>query len=308
VAVPIVPPTGTQYEIRAGEISAVVTQVGGGLRALRAADRDLVAGFPADRERPLYRGSVLAPWPNRVGDGRYRWNGRDQQLSLTEPDRRSALHGLVCWSSWEPVDVTGTSAELATRIWPQPGYPHLLDLRVRYWVDERGLHWQLDALNVGEAVAPYGCSVHPYLVPGAGRVDDWTLTLPAARYLEVDPDRLLPRDLRDVTGTSFDLRRGGGLRGLSIDHAFTDVAAEPDGLARVVARSEDGTGVVLEWDPATLPWVQLHTADRPEPDLDRSGLAVEPMTCPPNALQTGAGLIALAPGQRHSARWRIGPV
>jgi aldose 1-epimerase len=299
-------PTGTQHELRAGDVEAVVTEVGGGLRSLRIGGHDLVVGFAADEPRPVYRGSVLAPWPNRVGDGRYHWDGREQQLALTEPDRLTALHGLVCWSSWTAVEAAGDSVVLTTRIWPQPGYPHQLDLRVAYQATPTGLRWQLDAENTGSTAAPYGCSVHPYLVAGPGRVDDWRLTLPASRVLDVDPDRLLPRGSRPVTGTPLDFRTGAGLRDVQVDHAFTDVAAGRDGLARAVLHAADGAGVELEWDPAVLPWVQVHTADRPEPELDRVGVAVEPMTCPPNAFQSGEGVIRLEPGDGHSAEWRIG--
>ncbi len=138
-------PTGTQYELRAAGAQAVVTEVGGGLRLLRVDGQDLVAGFAPELPRPVYRGSVLAPWPNRVGDGRYTWNGRTEQLALTEPDRLHALHGLVCWTPWALVDRTPDSVVLGTRIWPQPGYPHLLDLQVGYTLDGAGLTWRLDA-------------------------------------------------------------------------------------------------------------------------------------------------------------------
>ena len=144
---------------------------------------------------------------------------------------------------------------------------------------------------------------------GAGRVDDWTVTLPAERWLAVDADRLLPERVHDVAGTPFDLRRARSLRGAEIDHALTRLVPGPDGLVRAVLRAgEEGGGVVLEWCADDLPWVQVHTADRPEPELHRSGLAIEPMTCPPDAFTTGEDVVRLAPGGRHSARWVIRPL
>lgn len=298
-------PTGTQIRLCAGDVEAVVTEVGGGLRRLRKAGRDLVAGFPADRLRPVYRGAVLAPWPNRVGGGTYTWDGREHRLPLTEPDRGNALHGLVAWSPWSPVRVDASSAVLTTRIRPQPGYPFQVDLTVTYEVASTGLTWRLDAVNTGVDDAPYGASVHPYLVAGAGRVDDWTLTLPADRWLAVDAGRLLPQRLHDVAGTPFDLRYPRSLRGVQIDHAFTRLGPGPDGLVRAELRAGDGGGVALEWSADELPWVQIHTADRPEPELHRSGLAVEPMTCPPNAFVSGEDVVRLRPGTGHSVRWAI---
>ena len=70
----------------------------------------------------------------------------------------------------------------------------------------------------------------------------------------------------------------------------------------------DGLGAEVVWDPAVLPWVQVHTADRPEPELDRAGLAVEPMTCPPDALNSGTGVVRLARGESASASWTIRPL
>ncbi|MGY2078632.1 aldose 1-epimerase family protein [Modestobacter sp. SYSU DS0657] len=299
-------PTGAQHELEADGVHAVVTEVGGGLRSLRIDGRDVVAGFDPGRPRPVYRGSVLAPWPNRVGGGRYRWNGRDQQLALTEPDRRTALHGLLCWTPWTLVERTPRSVVLAARVWPQLGYPHQLDVQVGYTVQAAGLRWQIDAVNTGAEPAPYGCSVHPYLVAGPGRVDDWTFTLDAGRWLAVDDEQLLPLDERPVEGTPFDFRAGRRLGDVQVDHAFTGVRAGADGAARAELRAADGGGVAMVWDPAALPWVQVHTADRPEPELDRAGLAVEPMTCPPDALRTGQDLVTLAPGEEHSAWWWIG--
>lgn len=297
-------PSGEQFELRAGHTCAVVTEVGAGLRLLRVGDRDLVAGYPADRMCPVSRGAVLAPWPNRIRDGRYPWEGHELQLPLTEPGRGNALHGLVSWLPWTPVFRAEDAVGLGCRVWPQPGYPFQLELTATYRLAGDGLYWQLDARNLGPEAAPYGCAVHPYLLGGPGRVDDWTLTLPAERFLEVDTDRLLPVGLRPVEGSSFDFRSTAPLRGVVIDHAFTGVRADRDGLARAAVRSPEG-GVVVEWDPAVLPWVQVHTADRPEPELDRAGLAVEPMTCPPDAFRSGDGLVRLEPGETHSAWWRI---
>ncbi|MGY1653581.1 aldose 1-epimerase family protein [Geodermatophilus sp. SYSU D01119] len=300
------PPTGRQVHLRAGDVTAVVTEVGGGLRRLRLGDRDLVAGFDAADLRPVFRGSVLVPWPNRIGEGRYRWAGREEQLALTEPDRRTALHGLLCWTRWEVHDPSPDAVSLGARVVPQPGYPHRLDVVVTYRVHEDGLSWRLEAENTGGTAAPYGCSVHPYLVAGPGRVDDWTLTLRAAEYLEVDPGRLLPVGRRPVDGTALDSRRARTpLAGVAVDHAVTAVAPEADGSARAEVRCADGSGVALEWDPRALPWVQLHTADRPEPELHRAGLAVEPMTCPPDAFRSGEDVVVLEPGGRHAAEWRI---
>ncbi len=279
----------------------MVTEIGGGLRELTVAGRHLVQGFPAGSPRPLFRGSVLAPWPNRVADGRYRFAGIDQQLALTEPDRGHALHGLACWSSWQLQDRTSSSVLLATRVGPQAGWPHLLDLVVGYSLTPRGLRWSLEVGNAGPTPAPWGCGVHPYLRAGAGRVDDWDVQLDAVQVLQVD-ERLLPRELTDVAGTELDLRRRRPMSGLALDHAYTGLGP---GRASVTLRAPEGTGVAMSWAAGALPWVQLYTCDRPDPREHRVGLAVEPMTCPPDAFNSGAGLIVLQPAERRSWDWEI---
>ena len=296
-------PTGQQHELVLDDVRAVVTEVGGGLRSLSVAGRELVVGFPAHAPRPLYRGSVLAPWPNRGAGARYAFAGHAQQLALTEPDRGNALHGLTCWSGWGLLDRTPSSLRLGVRIWPQQGWPHLLDVVVGYELTPAGLRWTVEGTNPGDAAAPWGSSVHPYLVAGPGRVDDWELELDAAQVLAVDDERLLPTGLVDVGTTELDLRTRRSLRGVGIDHAYTGLGAADRATARVWAA--DGSGVAMHWSAADLPWVQVHTADRPDPADDRVGLAIEPMTCPPDALNSGTDVVVLQPGDVHSASWEI---
>ncbi|SDG99917.1 aldose 1-epimerase family protein [Klenkia brasiliensis] len=293
-------PTGAQHELVRGDVRAVVTEVGGGLRELTVAGRPLVAGFGVDEARPLFRGSVLAPWPNRVGGGRYAFAGEEQQLVVTEPERGHALHGLVCWSPFTVLDRTASSARLGTRIWPQPGWPHLLDVVVGYELTDTGLRWTVEGANAGAAPAPWGSSVHPYLVAGEGGVDDWELELAAGQVLTAGPGQL-PTGLVEAAGAGLDLR-ARALRGLEVDHAFTGFGAGRT-TARVWAPS--GTGVAVHWDAAQLPWAQVYTCDRPGTPAHRGGLAVEPMTCPPDALNSGTDLVVLDPGARHTATWEV---
>lgn len=300
----MVHPHGEQWPLAAAGYTATITEVGATLRELSYDGRPLVAGFGADQIRPVYRGAVLAPWPNRIADGTYEFDGVRHQLALTEPARSNALHGLVAWVPWNLVDHSPHRVVLGHRLFPQDGYPFRLDLRVAYELSDAGLTVELEATNVGDAAAPYGCAPHPYLVAGPGRVDDWTLELPAAEYLEVTPDRLLPVKVSSVEGTPFDFRTPRTIGTTFIDHAFTRIAFEADGKAHARLRCGDGTGVEMTWDE-TCPWVQVHTADRPEPDLHRSGLAVEPMTCPPDAFNSGTDLVVLQPGEHHTARWVI---
>jgi aldose 1-epimerase len=301
----LTPASGRQVEIAAGPYQACIASVGASLRLLRHDGRDLVVPFPAHSIRPLYRGATLAPWPNRIIDGRYRYDGQTQQLSITEVDRHHALHGLVIWHDFEVVEWQKTSAELHSSIPAQTGYPHQIDVDVRFVIGESGLITTVTGTNRGETTAPWGTSGHPYLVAGPGKVDDWILELPASRVLTVSAERLIPQGLVAISDEpDLDFRSPRRVNDTFIDHAFTDLIRDSDGIATVRLTTQTGDGVAMTWD-SVCPWVQIHTGDRPEPSDDRIGLAVEPMTCAPDAFNSGQGLVHLEPGATHSASWRL---
>lgn len=313
-----VPVSGSQFELVAGEYRATIASVGATLRRLTFAGRDLVVPFAEDEVRPFFRGAVLAPWPNRVIDGRYSFDGEARQLSLTEPARGHALHGLAAWLDWQPVDDEATRpadrVSLRTVVEAQPGYPHRIALTTTYSLDENGLTTTVEAVNTGDSAAPYGTGPHPYLVAGPGRVDEWFLDLPASDVFTFTGERLIPDALVDVATAddgTFDFRDPRPIGSTFIDHAFTsltsdddtdDAAATPTFTVRVL--TADGSGAAITWG-AELPWVQVHTADQPVAELDRIGLAVEPMTCPPDAFNSGTDLVVLAPEGSHAASWTI---
>ncbi len=303
-----VPLSGTQLTIDHGEYSATIASIGASLRTLRWQGRDLVVPFNADEVRPAYRGAILAPWPNRVVDGIYRHEGVAYQLPLTEPARGHALHGLVVWNDWLVENTAADRVTLGTTVVPSDGYPHRLALTVTYSLTDDGLTTTISVRNVGASVAPYGSGPHPYLSAGVGKVDDWILELPASAYLEVTADRLIPVGVAGVeTNPTFDFRAQRQIGDTFIDHAFTALRRKPSGTVAVTLTTSGGEGVRMSWG-SELPWLQVHTADRPEPEPNRIGLAVEPMTCPPDAFSSGEDLVRLRSGESHMASWTIAAI
>ncbi|RZS91350.1 aldose 1-epimerase [Motilibacter rhizosphaerae] len=302
-------PSGEQFRIESAGYVAEVTEVGGALRALSADGRPLVRGWSAERMMPMYGGALLAPWPNRIGDGAYSFRGVEAQAAMNEPaPRLTALHGLVAWLPWRAVEVEPDRLTLTVPLWPSPAYPWHLECTVTYAVGPDGLTWTLAARNEGDSAAPYGASVHPYFVAApSGQVDGWRFELPAASFLDVDEERLLPREVLPVEGTDFDFRTARTVGSTFVDHAFTDLEFDAEGRTSMRLLGPDGAGVQLGWD-RSCPWVQVHTADRPEPEFDRTGLAVEPMTCPPDAFRTGTDVVVLEPGQEHAVTYRVAAV
>ena len=296
-----------EWQLTSSGYRAVISAVGATVRQLTYRGRDLVVPFDAGAVRPFYRGALIAPWPNRIADGRYTFDGRDFQVPLNEVDRSHALHGLVHWNRWEAVEALPDSVVLRTAVVPQDGYPFAIDLLAEYMVASRGLTGRLTATNIGSSPAPYGCCPHPYLVAGTSPLDEWQLSMPAATRLEVD-ERLIPVGTRPVDDVDCDFRTPSVIGAREIDHAFADLVTDDGGSVAVqLLDPAHGTGVELSFG-SWAPWVQIHTADRPEPVNNRVGLAVEPMNCPPNAFNAPQGPPVLESGATHVAQWTISAI
>lgn len=300
-------PTGDQFEIQGGGYRAVVTEGGATLRRLEHGGRPLLDGFAEDAVPSGGRGQVLMPWPNRIRDGGYSFDGRDLQLPLTDLARGHASHGLVRWTAWTVAEHAPHAVSLGYRLMAQTGYPWTLDLRVRYELSEAGLVVTQAARNRSGSPAPYAQGAHPYLVVGDGPVDRLRLTLPAATRVLVD-DRLIPVGREPVAGTAYDFRAGRPIGTTVLDHAFTDLARDPEGRATAeLSDPASGQGVAL-WVDEHHEWLQIYSADDVKSTARRS-LAVEPMTAPADAFRSGEGLLVLAPagssGDAVSASWGI---
>ena len=295
---PDVCPSGEQHEIAAGGYRAVVTECGAGLRVLEHDGRPVVVGYGEDEQCASGRGQLLLPWPNRIRDGRYTFDGRDLQLPLTEVAKGHASHGLTRWESWSVRGRSTDGVELGYRLMSRPGYPWTLDLTASYRLSAGGLAVAVTAVNHGTTPAPYAAGAHPYLTAGTGDLDPWELHLPAATALVTD-ERLVPTAEVDVAGTPIDFREPRVIGGQLLDTAFGGLDRDADGWAEVRLRGDHE--VVLRMDGHHR-WVQAFTG----PPGRRDGLAVEPMTAPPNAFATGDDLLRLDPGEPLTVRWTLG--
>ncbi|HTF06773.1 MAG TPA: aldose 1-epimerase family protein [Asanoa sp.] len=296
-----VPLSGEQYEITAGPVRATVVAAGGGLRELHHGDRALVLGYDADEPVPGGAGQLLMPWPNRVAGGRYRFAGEEHRLVLTEPT--NAVHGLVRWATWTVDERATDRIVLRHRMHSQPGYPHVLDLAVTYQVSADGLRCRMSATNVGSRPAPYGHGAHPYLTVGLP-LDECVATVPAERVALFD-ERSLPVGITNVGEQDADLRHPRALAGRAWHYAYTDLVRDEAGRDwSRLAPAVGGPGVAL-WVDEGFGWLQVYSGDGLPPGLSRRGLAIEPMSCPPDAFNSGIGLVVLAPGERCDGEWGI---
>ncbi|MGW9167478.1 aldose 1-epimerase family protein [Agromyces sp. NPDC055658] len=299
-------PTGEQFELEtttsSGEIRATVTAVAAGLRSLSINGIDLVPAYGEDQSPPMGAGIVLAPWPNRIRDGRWSHDGVDHQLAITEPARGNAIHGLLRYTEYSAVDRERDSVTLAARIYPQLGYPFLLGTAVHYELVADGLRVTHFVENLGADTAPVALGTHPYLKIGGVRTEDLVLRLDAASHIEVD-ERLLPTGEVPVDGTEWDFREGRRVGDVQLDDAFGELASD-DGQVLHTLTAPDGRSVSV-WADDEFGYVQVYTSREYPGEGGDVAIAIEPMTAPAEAFNSGRGLRWLGPGEEWQLSWGI---
>jgi aldose 1-epimerase len=299
------PPSGHQYAIAHGSSRAEITQVGATLRTYSVDGRNVVDGFGIDERASDGRGQVLAPWPNRLTDGRYQYGGHDCQAPINEPSQNTAIHGLVRWLDWSLVAHELASVTLSCAVRPQPGYEWQLHLEVTYTLDRAGLTVTLRAVNVSAERAPFGVGFHPYLTLGTPSIDRLDLTLPATTYRDPDGPSGQP-EMVPVTAMPWDFTRPSRIATTQLDTAFGGLVRGGDGRAVARVQDLDGGRALELWVDDTYRYLMVYTADGVgPPERRRKAIAIEPMTCPPDALRSGTDLILLDPGGSWRGSWGL---
>jgi aldose 1-epimerase len=288
----------TELGLHRGEQSAVVSTTGGRVVSYAVAGVEILAGAE-NPERFAYRGALLAPWPNRVAGGRWTWQGSELQLPINDPDAGAALHGLVYDEPWTVERSDDAAVTLGLELAPKPGYPFRLAMQVSYELADNGLACALTATNAGDAPAPVGLGVHPY-VAAPDLVDELVVTIPADTLLATDAS-WQETGRRPVDEAGADFRAGRLLGSQELDAAFADVRHDSAGRTKASVDLPDGRTVVV-WSGATCRWWLLYTGHTLPPADFRRSLAVEPMTCPPNAFNSGE-IDILEPGNALRLDW-----
>lgn len=295
--------TGRQFTIAAGEHEATVVEVGAGLRRYAHRGVDVTFTYGDGDLPPKGCGAVLVPWPNRLRGGSYTFDGVAYQLALSDPATGNASHGLGRWERWAPVRQDTSAVTLALDIVPQTGWPFEVRVEVTYALDaEHGLGVTAVARNTGSVRAPFGAGFHPYLSTRGHGLAEVKVRLPAHDRLVLD-EANVPVGTQPVSGTPYDLRRGRRLGALRMDDGFAGLTTE-DGRGAVEVWTRSGGAQV--WFDESFRFLQVFT-----PDLvagGQPGVAVEPMTCPADAFNSGTGLMVLPPGGSWTGSWGIQPL
>lgn len=299
-----IPVGGTEWVLRHGDQEVVLVEVGGGIRRYTAGGVDVLDGYERGELPPGCRGQVLAPWCNRIRDGKYTFEGHEQQLDISEPATDCALHGLFRWVPFVADEVGPDVLVLSGTVHGRTGYPFTVVLTTRYALSDAGLTVTHTAHNVGDASAPFSLATHCYVHVG-DRVDDQLLTVPAATWIPTD-DRLLPLPARPVEGTGYDFRAGRVLGSMVLDTAFTDLERGPDGVVSATVTAPDGHGVRI-WGGASFDWLQVYSSDTQHGERFRRSFAIEPMTAPADAFNSGTDLVVLPVGGSWSGTWGVHP-
>ena len=287
--------TGERFAIVSGDHRAEIAEAGASLAGFWHQGAAITVELPDDALPPKSAGAVLLPWPNRIRDGKYTFDGTDYQLALTEPAAHNASHGFAKWSRWAVTEHETDSVTLELRLVPQTGYPFELMFTLRYSVGESGLSVEVSALNTGATAAPFGAGFHPYLDLGSHVLDTAELEVPAATVLHTD-DQQIPVSRAAVADSPFDFRVLRPIGDTRVDHAFTDLTG-PAAVLRTAERT-----VSLHVD-AGFGYLQVFTPPFITPG--RNAVAIEPMSCPANAFNSGEALVRLEPGADWHGSWGI---
>jgi aldose 1-epimerase len=302
-----IPPSGSQYQIGYGHHRVAVTEVGACLRAFTTSGMDVIDGFEESVRCTDGRGQVLAPWPNRLADGHYEFDGVSANAALDEPERHNAIHGLVRWLPWALLGQAQNVVTLGLVLHPQPGYPWRISLTVEYRLGREGLTVTTEVRNCSGSAAPFGLGFHPYITVGTETIDTARLRVPALKRLVTD-ERGLPTTTADVAGSEFDFTTSRPIGETKLDTGFCALLPAQDGTTRVDLQDPDGTRGVIVWLDAGFSYLMVYTGDTAgDQKRRRRSVAIEPMTCPPNALRTGTGVVGLSPGGSWRGSWGISP-
>jgi aldose 1-epimerase len=295
-------PSGEQVLLAHGDQRAVVTEVGATLREYVRGGIGVVEGFESVEMATGARGQVCFPWPNRLGGG-WTFSKRAASVSVNEHTRGNAIHGLVRYRPFSIESIAQNRCHLSLLLYPEPAYPFSALLEVAYHLGALGLTVTTTVTNADDVPVPFGLGFHPYLAAPMHGVDRAILSVPATRVLELD-ERRLPTGTTSAPFGALDRREPAPIGDAVLDATYTDLVRDEMGWA-TVRLAEEGTGTVELSVDRTFPYLQIFTGDTLTAPRRRTAVAVEPMTCPPDALRNNRDLVVLEPGQRWTGSWRV---
>ena len=297
-------PSGEQIAIAHGDQRAVITEVGATLRTYVKGGVAVIEGFAGEEVPTGARGQLLYPWPNRIGDGTWTFSERTARTTVDDVTYATALHGVVRWRPFRVESVNQNRCVLALLLHPSPEYPFLSEVEVAFHLGSLGLTVTTTVTNRDEVPIPFGLGFHPYLAVTTPTIEGTDLEVPARAYVATNERQLPTGEILPLAGSQLDFSRRKSVNGHELDVTYTELTRDDLGLATVVVADGTGGSVELSMD-RNFPYVQVFTGDTLERGRRRTSIAVEPMTCPPDALRSGKDIVVLEPGQHWAGSWRL---
>ena len=301
------PTPDTEITLTGGDWQAVVSPYGASLRGLSQGGSAVVTGYAGAKNKVGGQGDVLIPFPGRVAEGRYTFEGQTLQMDKNDSEGPNAIHGFVRKKLWETEQPSEMEAVFTTEIHESenPGYPFALDVRVAYRLSEDGLTVSFRLTNTGRTAAPTAAGFHPYFTVGSALINPDTLHVPFEAYLEyanlIPTGRVLP-----VKGTEFDFRQPRTIDPTVLNTCFVQPQRDADGRLRIRLSDSETQKSATVWMDGAFNYVVLYSGDPLPEDHRRRALAIEPMTCGSDAFNHPEwGLVTLMPGETLSGAWGV---
>ena len=297
-------PSGEQIAIAHGDQRAVVTEVGATLRTYVKGGVSVIEGFAGDEVPTHGRGQVLYPWPNRIGDGEWTFSDRVARPTVDDVEHATASHGLVRWRPFRVDAVNQNRCVLSLLLHPTPDYPFLSEISVAYHLGSLGLTVTTTVTNRDEVPLPFGAGFHPYFSVTTPTIEGAQLEIPASAYVAVNDRQLPTGEILPLAGNQLDFSKRKSVSGHELDVTFTELLRDDTGLATATLEDAQGGQIELSVD-RNFQYLQVYTGDHLEKGRRRTSVALEPMTCPPDALRSGKDVVVLEPGQHWAGSWRL---
>jgi aldose 1-epimerase len=307
------PTPDTEITLTHGDWQLTVSPYGASLRGLsRRAARDtleeVVTGYSGAAGKVGGQGDVLIPFPGRVAQGRYTFDGQSHQMELNDKEGPSAIHGFLRQVLWESEQSSDDEIIFTTALAADahPGYPFTLAARVAYRLDDGGLTCEFALGNLGDTAAPVAAGFHPYFTIGSGLIDMDILSVPFRSYLEFDEALIPTGRVLPVDETAIDFRLAHAIEQTVLNTCYCAPQRGSDGRVRVTLTDPSVKRALTVWMDEAFEYIVLYSGDPLPESHRRRALAIEPMTCGSDAFNHPAwGLVSLAPGETFSGTWGV---
>lgn len=308
------PTPDTEVSLSFDNQRAIVSPWGASFRRYYLAEpdgseTDIVWGYSGGARKKGGQGDVLIPFPGRVAEGRYSFNGQAFQLDRNDKEGPNAIHGFVRTLPWTTHRADSNCAVfdigLDAQAYGRRGYPFSLSVRVTYALDREGLSCSFAVQNVGSQVAPVGVGFHPYFTVGTAVIDQAEATIPAAGFLEFN-ERLVPTGtIVSAAGSEWDYRECRAIGARRFNHCYVQLERDAAGFATASLRhagSRRRIDVVMD---RAFSAIVVYTGDAIV-DAPRRAFAIEPMTCATDSFNHPEwGLQRLRPNETFTGRYRV---